>query len=301
MSKQTEGIVLIAFNKRGYSFAAVNLAMSIRTFDPKMQITLLTDDKALGYINNKLNNWTGLFNNIKIIPDKVLYGPRGIDPAKVKTHLYDLLPYHHNLYLDVDACALKSLQPLMEHLKAQKGYYLTDVRGTGKFGEKINYGIWAPHAKIWPFYGLKKDAVFPAIQSSFAYIRKTKACEGFFQKLVDNYEKDYPIKDLSMQWGGTMPDELLFSVTCAQKKLIPDAGVRPIFFGNVIDTIQPKELAARFYLLSIYGNGTGDTLTKLDYLEMYDRLMMKYYRDKGFEFRYKYPLIMQDKHANNRV
>lgn len=289
----SRGIVLFAFGKRGYHFAAYNLALSLKHFSPKVQIALFHHGDGFSQLHD-----LSLFDKVQKLPDHVVYSNGVLDPAKVKTHIYDFLPYDENLYLDVDACALKPVEPLMDILSKHKGFYLTDVLGRGRKGDDINYAIWSDHNTIWDFFGLKDDAVYPAIQSSYAYIKKTKTAEKFFAKVKKFYEKGFPLKKIAMRWGGTIPDELLFSGTCAKTGYDPGGGVRPIFFGWKLMKESLTQIESAYYFTAIYGNGKGKTLTKRKYLEWYDRLLDVIARRMG-RSRFKHHDIMRDKHANN--
>ena len=44
-------ILLIAFGKRGYAYAAYNLAFSLKHFSPALKITILTDGNIFTHLN----------------------------------------------------------------------------------------------------------------------------------------------------------------------------------------------------------------------------------------------------------
>ncbi len=287
------GVVLFAFGKRGYHFAAYNLAMSIKHFSPGVKIALFYHGDGFNQLPHH-----GFFDQVTELPFNAVHKNGVLDPAKVKTSIYDFLPYDENLYLDVDACALKPIEPLLDHLKKQRGFYLTDVVGQGVKGETINYAIWSDHNTIWKFFNLKPDSVYPAIQSSYAYIRKSKTAEKFFAKVKYFYEKGFPLNKLAMRWGGTVPDELLFSGTCAKMNIMPTGNISPIFFGWKLDKRGFTGIEAAYYFTAIYGNGQGKTLTKRRYLEWYDKIMENISKVVGSP-RFKHHYIMNDKHANN--
>ncbi len=286
-------IVLFSFGKQGYGFAAYNLATSIRSFS-NIPIILFTD----GNSTSSLSDYS-VFTKVIRMPREITTTNDKIDPAKVKVNVYHLiedLPYDEFLYLDVDALCLKKIDDMFESFQ-KGGFYQTDVVGRGSFGDKINYAIWAKQSDIWPFFDLKKEDVYPAIQSSYAYIRKGPEAKKFFNTVKSYFEKGFPVNKILMRWGGTIPDELIFSGTCAKMGISPDSPIRPIFFGWKYVKASYSELQEKYYLLSIYGNGTAKTLTKLRYWEWYDRLGNKLARKQGRPF-YKSVYIKRDKHAN---
>lgn len=289
---KTEGIVLVALGKRGYFFAAYNLAVSIKFFNKDIKIHLIHDGANIHQLGN-----TDCFDSQTLLGHDDCHNKLArLDPGKVKVNLYKWLPYYHNLYLDVDAICLKNLQPFIDKLKDETGAYFTDVRGIGGIDDVISYGIWAPNAKVWDFFDLKEDARFPAIQSSFAFIKKQKKAEMLFKRASKFYDMDFPLTDLSMQWGGTMPDELIFSAALAKENIQPKEGLRPIFFGKDVHPGGYSAIVSSYFLSSIYGNGKGKTLTKRMYIKWYDALMRKYTNGNHI---YKAMYIMPDKHVNS--
>jgi len=104
--------------------------------------------------------------------------------------------------------------------------------------------------------------------------------------------------DKIVTWGGTIPDELFYSATFAQMGIDPTIDIKPIFFGNYYAPESYTELAEKFYILSLYGNGVGRKETKQRYIDYYDRIMRVYCSNQGIAHDYKVPYIMTDKHLN---
>src|SRR3990172_3816152 len=120
----TKGIVLLAFGKRGYGFAAYNLAVSIRAFNNTIPITIYHDDIAFGQIEeHKLS----IFDKRIPIKRESLYNNGSFDPGYVKVNIYDLLPYDLTMYLDVDALCLKDIAPLFEQIEKKPNYFYTHI------------------------------------------------------------------------------------------------------------------------------------------------------------------------------
>ena len=285
----TKGIILLGFGKRGYSFAAYNMLKSIRYFNDNIPVTFVTDKECARHID------VSGFSKVKYLSEKEYITAGKIDPAKVKTNLYKYLDYDHNLYLDVDGVLLKDIEPLLDKCIDKEGYYFTDVIDSGKRNDVINYSVWASNENIWERFDLNEDSIYPAIQSSWAYIQKSKESRAFFKQVNTEFKKGFD-KPLKIQWGGTLPDELFFSAVCAKNDMIPRFDEYPIFFGN---KYRINESMDDFYVLSIYGNGGGRTLTKQVYIKMYDRKMQKYMRKWSKGHIYKSNYIMDDKHANH--
>ncbi len=288
---KTKGVVLLAFGKRGYAFAAYNLAFSIKHFNPDIPVALLHD----GVCNKELFNLKP-FDHVIEMPPECFFHEGKFMPAKVKVGLYEYLPFDGNLYLDVDAIALKDIQPLIDELHKSRKYYQTHVVDTGGKADKIKYSPWATNDTIWEFFKLKEAAKFPSIQSSFCYIKKSDTAAKFFEQVQDNFE--FPLTSLKEKWGGSLPDELIFSGTCAKKGLIPQANAENVlFFGDEHSPLSYSDIVNQHYILSLYGNAMGKTKTKIRYWEWYDRLMVVYTNGKHL---FKSNYIREDKWANQR-
>lgn len=287
---------MLVFGKRGYSFAAFNLAVSLKHYNPEIKIAVAHDS---GFKNHLMPGDLSIFDHLIEIPDDLIRNEKGkIDPGKIKCSMYEWAPFDENLYLDVDAIAVQDIQPLIDQLSAKEGYYFTDVLGMGKKDDKINYSIWANNEDIWEFFNLTEESNLVAIQSSFCYFKKNDEAKEFFDAVKANFERGFP-KDKALLWGGTIPDELIFSGTIAQFGIDPTANVSPIFFGNNLDVRTFQQIDKDHYLISMFGNGDGGkTLTKLRYIERYDKLMFRYCSERKMNHRYKIWYIMQDKHAN---
>lgn len=281
-----KGIVLLAFGRRGYLNMAHNLAMSIKFYNPAINITLFTE-------NNYDPIDKDLYDSVRELPNDMIYTAGvGIDPIKAKIGLYDILPYEYNLYLDVDALLLKDITPLLDTLIENKETFVTDIIDTGDINKSIQYSIWAKNEDIFKHFDLPKDAILPSTQTSWMYIKKCKDSKQIFETAKKYI--DFPKNRLTKKWGGTMPDELIFSGVLAKLKCIPKLNPNPIFFGNKLSEKTYTELREQYFILSLYGNGRGRTMTLKKYIDWYDSLLKtygnKYYYSKTF---------MQDKHVGN--
>lgn len=295
-----KGILLIAFGKAGYLRLAYNLAYSLKHFAPDLHITLITSDGIKGIQPHEF----GIFDRVKSITTEDYTTDGRIDPAKVKARMYHLGAefYDHFLYLDVDAVAVQDVTTLLDHCIKSGAGYLTEVIGKGGKDSNIPYSIWASNESIWHWFDLPADATLCGIQSSWAYFDKVKG-KSLGNAVWHYYGQKFPMSLLTHSWGGTLPDELLFQGAAARLGIDPTLhgfNKRPIFFGHSGST-QPATIKTNYLLLSCYGNSGSKSLTKLEYLELYDRLMRDYKRAKGEQHGYKLrEYCMGDKHANGR-
>lgn len=281
----TQGVMLICFGKRGYSYAAYNLALSIKYYNHKINITLYHDDQTLTHISNH-----DVFDQKILLSDDQIYRDGVIDPCYIKTHLYDFCPYDQTLYLDVDALCFKDLQPLFDELKDCN--YMVDVYDSHTIdkGRDFPSMIWAWCDDIWKHFNLNQDSILPATNSSIQFFRKGLECEKLWLQVDENYRNKIPLEKLRTNWGGTQPDELYLNVAMAQLgwKQYP----RYIFLGDKHSKLSLLEIESQFYILSIYG---GRGYTKLVYIEWYERLCQR-----KFKTPYKVQNIIADKHCNTK-
>lgn len=293
---------MLAFGKRGYGFAAYNLAVSIRAFNTTIPITIYHDDIAFGQIEaEKLT----IFDKMLPIPPELLYNNGKFDPGYTKVNLYDLYPYDLNLYLDVDALCLKDIEPLFEIIESKvKGdnYFYTHIIAEHKISEGRDFKAmqWAWADDIWSHFKLKQDDVFYATNSSYQIVKKGKPAKRFYDQIKKNYAHPIPTDKLRMKWGGGQPDELYMNAALCQLKVPAQMDTDVMFFGGDVSHTF-TDIENKFYFLSLYGAGASNvSTTRLKYREWYDRLLFAHYRKRGEGHIYKSQYIMAEKWANKR-
>ncbi|MHA1288573.1 hypothetical protein DRO66_00280 [Candidatus Bathyarchaeota archaeon] len=281
----SKGIVLFAFGEPAYYNMAFNMALSIKATS-NLKVALVHDlDRRKSYPMPQ--------DRFKVFDKMVPLKKKHTDAGQIKCHMYEYMQYDDNLYLDVDGCVLKDIEPLLDELAAEDGYFYTQVNGSGGKSEVIPYSIWAKNSDIWEFFELEEDAIQPAIQSSYMFIRKCAEAKPFFTAVAKNFNKGFPHEKIMLRWGGSVPDELIYSGTLAQFKLDASGG-RHVFFGWK-NKESVSEVFENFYALALYG---GRNLVKLKYKEMYDRYMHKTCKKMGQPWIYKANAMLKKKHAN---
>lgn len=288
MEHKTKGILLSAFGRVGYIYAAFNMCVSIKRHNKDIKVALAFDREIFKYLDPRKIE---LFDDLIEIPKEQFTSKDGnklgIDPAKYKTSIYKYLPYDETLILDVDGCALQDLQPLIDLLSSQSGSIYTDTTGYGKVD------VWASMEYMKEVFEVD---VIHSIQSSWMYVKKP--LKEFFDSVENNLSKID--KNKINLWGNTIPDELVYQGTFAQYSIDPSVDIKPILFGNYYDNRTFSELEKEYYILSLYGNGLGRKETKQRYIDFYDRIMRNNCLDLGYDHDYKSGYIMQDKHLNFR-
>ena len=285
---KTKGIVLQSFGRYGYHFAAVNLAASIKSHNPDINITWFRSPAEVEYLRGDTPNF---FDDIKDIDYE-----NHKTPAWAKIDVLSRLPYDYNLILDVDALAMKDLEPMIDGFIKSKSHFLTSIQGVGKYGDDIPYDLWANHKDSYPFFGLKKTDKWITTQTSWMFAVKGKKAEGIHKELVAFYDKEFPIAKLKNNWGKHLPDELLFSGVLSRIKHTQSIA-EPMFFGS---KIMELSMLKDFYIMSLYGVGVGNTSTRLIYWDYYDREMRNIMQQHNYRHVYKGSYIQEHKIANHR-
>jgi hypothetical protein len=302
----SKGVVLLAFGKVQYYWAAYNLAFSIKKHSPNVNITVLFDDpsKAISQCHDLMN----YVNHIGHIAADDIYTNKKLDPGKVKVNLYKYLPYDCNLYLDVDAIALKDIQPMIDELSQSGKDYISHCVGyhTIDKGRDFKEMQWAWADRMWEHFNLLPSYVMPAINSSMQWIVKGSQTEAIYRTAKDLYfNNPIEIKDLRMKWGGGQPDELYMNVALAIHGIDPalkaytkNSGSE----GGMIHFAMQRGLSYQdiinnYYLQSYYG---GAGFTPRFYIDWLDRMLNVDFKAIGSRHIYLISRITENKYADGK-
>lgn len=282
------GVLLIAYGKRGYGFAAYNLAFSIKYFNPSIHITLWCEQSTVDQISSEM------FDDVVVMPDSWYKDGHHYNPAKAKIHVVGHAPYDQTLYIDVDTMCTKDLDPLINQLSSSKSEVIVDVFGSGKKGDDIPYDVWAKHEDSFPFFALEETDTWYTTNTSWFFVRRGKSSREHYNMLRYFHDKRFPLNKLKNKWGKYLPDELLFSGVLS--RLGGCDVVKPMYFCN--DYITGTEAMSKYYFLSMYGNGNGRTLVKPHWWDFIDATLKNMYADRGMKHKYKVSYVQEDKHLN---
>lgn len=284
-----KGILLIAYGKRGYGFAAYNLAFSIKYYNPNIRISILYEKSTLSQVPHDV------FDKMIEMPES-LYKTNGFyDPAKAKINALNNLPYDNTLYLDVDAFCCRNIEPLFDQFEND---FVVDIFGSGNKCDEIPYDVWANHEDSFPFFGLENDVTWYTTNTSWFFAKKkSKKVKDLYKMLKFYLSKNFPRQKLKNKWGVYFPDELLFS-GCISKIGEDQQILKPMYFCN--DYRSGTEITNEFFLLSMYGNGKGSTLVKPHWFDFIDKSLKIMFDLRGMKHNFKVSYIQEDKHLNNR-
>ena len=300
------GVVLLAFGKIQYYWATYNLAFSIKKHSPNVSITLLFDDmlKAVSQCPDMMK----YADSIGEIDAADIYTNKKLDPGKVKVNLYKYLPYDRNLYLDVDAIALKDIQPMIDELAQSGKDYISHCVGyhTIDKGRDFKEMQWAWADKMWAHFNLLESYVMPAINSSMQWIVKGSKTEAIYRTAKDLYfNHPMDVKDLRQKWGGGQPDELYMNVALAIHGIDPALKHYDKIKGSeggmihfaMTRWLTYQEVTENYYLQSYYG---GAGFTPRFYVDWLDRMLNADHKAIGKRHIYQISRIAENKYADGK-
>ncbi len=284
-------IVLLAIGKRGYGYAAHNLALSLRHYGCSYPVILYAQPETIDCVDHSV------FDKIVILNEKYYTWNGNFAPAYGKINAFAEMPTKHVLYIDVDSLCLKNIDPLIEQLKQGDREFSTIWMGEGHFGDSISYDAWSKHDYAFNFFDLDKNTKWITVQSSLAYFRNSEKTRELMNALKYYYQKGYSFEGLKEAWGKKyLPDELFLSGVISKYGLdirMPEA----MFFAgrnNPDVTKDYKDIVDKYYFLAMYGGGGIRALTLPRYQDWYSAMgrVMSKQMGKIF-FNHKY--IMNDK------
>ena len=271
-----QGVIILSLKKSAYSLAAFNLALSIKYFNPNINITLVSDGEHRKHYQPQ---HYAVFDWIKDIDECHYVDFDGtFQPALAKININKYSSYNGTLYIDADSICFQDLQPLFDTLKGNsfKGNIVKD------------YTQWTSAINFREFFGFDYGKV---INSSWFYFEDSKV----FDKANEFYSKGFKKENINPKWGNTFPDELFFNASLIALNIDCSIDFDLMFYGNLIDNRETTEIVKTHYLMTLYGNRK---TTRLIYLDYYDRLMNKICISFGFNHKYKVDSIMNGKHVN---
>lgn len=273
-----QGVIILSLKKPAYSLGAFNLALSIKHFNPSINITLVSDGEHKRHYRPE--HYT-VFDQIKDINlCDYIDSDGSFQPALAKININKYSDYKQTLYIDADSLVLQDLQPLFDKLKGNK-FKSNVIDG---------YTQWTDSETFKSFFGADFGKT---INSSWFYFEDKKV----FDQANKYYSKGFSIDKISPKWGGTFPDEMFFNASLTKLKIDPKVDYDVMFFGNAIDKRTYSEIEKDFFGFTLYG---GQRTVRDIYIVWYDKLCFKFCKNKGIEHRFKAHGILTGKHVQNK-
>lgn len=291
-----KGILLIALGHANYGKQAAALAASIRVMDSQIPIVVFTDGTSLNHLREGERK---LFTDIRILPGEYYQEGSRNNYFRPKIHLYDITPFEHTLFMDVDTCWMKRPPSLLfkelEKVKftgVNEGYW--DVK-TGSFNCNTNYTFWAEPADILEAYKDNKKFMggkMHQIRTEFLYFKKCEANEKYFSLVKELYVKPGVKMELI---GQRIPDEFAFNMaSCLLAHYPHKSGYDPIYWDY---THAKRKLTRNEKLNNFYAYSIGGNVTSRPQREIYNAVVKQAYRNLGLLYPFQLSDITDKKRA----
>jgi len=197
-----QGYIVLACDKDIFRDMAVNLAYSLRVFDPERSI-------ALAYNNISITDECKLLFD-HLIPIDSLDGFVG---SMNKLRLYETSPYDKTMYLDADMLLMRP--NIRAYWKALNGNYFSMT------GDKRISGRWYKKdiAKIVREF---KIPYLVCMNSGVFYFERSRKAEQFFERAHDilKYHRE-SLSIIHNNRSGQYADEPILGVAMGEEKITP--------------------------------------------------------------------------------
>lgn len=247
------GIIIIATGHANYGNMAYNLALSIKSIEPEVEIAVVYSDAGLSHLNTSQQE---IFNYKIELPTEYRTG------FGVKLHLDQLTPFNKTLYLDADMLWLgKKPSELFEQLN---GVGFTIITEGNSDTPNNKYYFWAEPSEIKTAYNVK-------------LIWQTRSEVMYFEKGTKVFKKAREISPESKlktirRFGEFMPDELYFNISMALLGVDPHkANWMPGYWNRLHGEVMPNlSVLFREYFLLSFGSNAASPIMK----RAYDNVMI---------------------------
>lgn len=288
----SKGILIPFFHKRGYPFAAFNLALTIKHFNPEIKIAGYHDAS----INHLHENDSEIFDVLIQMKDEDKYVGGSFNPARLKLSLYDITPFDETIILDADCLAIADIGTIFDECAKQGGYYYSHIKEQYNYDDERENALmdWAYMDDIYSHFKLRTSLTLPITNSSFQYVRKCKEAKELFEQANKNLDNPIPLDKLKHTWGNGQPDELYMNVAMCQKGVTGELEKPVMHLCNKIDQRPFHQIAKDTPLLSFLG---GKNFCRPQFTEYYDKLLIDISNKNGVRHKYKWTFIEADKHS----
>lgn len=252
----TRGIFILALGHPFYGRMAFNLAVSLKTIDPEIQIAVgINGDSLKELFRYDLYKY---FDRIVTVPAEMTTRRGHTEYLRAKLAILDLTPWENTLYLDADTIWLKGRTPsqLMDELA--KVPLAIQNRGCQDLKKPLNNGalLWTSATEIRDAYGFKSGKLF-SLYSECMWIKKTEENRALFKQALECYD-DLLVEH--KEFAGGVPDELPLAIAMVITGTYPHKeNWIPVYWEHLERRRlydDQEKLKAEFFAFSIGGKVT---------------------------------------------
>lgn len=269
------GVIIIALGYKLYGSCAFNLAISLKAYDPNVNITLLHDDASISHLEEKEKK---VFDNLIFVPAEA-YTIDGIKQYQyLKVCVDQYTPYEFTTVIDADTIWFpekKFSSFLGEKINTDfwigcNGFY--DIKT--KLNYALDYTYWGKPKEIAKHYNLTGE-LLQTVSGMFYFAKG-----DFSKKLFELARKIYLEPSPNDPWANGKPDEFCFNVALnmlgyTQKR---EMG----FYFDKVDKALPYEKIYTDYWCLANGGARCPQFV----IHLYNKLVKKYVVRMGFKNLY---------------
>lgn len=273
------GIVIIALGYELYGSCAYNLALTIKAYDPLINICIIHDNNAIKHLTpQELSFFDKLIEADK--NDYTIRGKKEYQRLKVCVDIYS--PYDLTLYMDADNAWFPGKKVSWffgellgrEFVIGQNGYYDIALKKISR----LNYTFWAADSEpetMVKYHELTNN--IPQTVSGLFAFKKSSATKKIFEEARKVYDDP---KAPCMPWAGGKPDEYCFNVALS-KAGFQQEDKHIFFFKNINGSLRENEVYQYYW-----GIATGGTPVPKEVATLYNRIVNKCSHKLGIESRH---------------
>lgn len=266
------GIVIIALGYNLYGSCAFNLAMSLKAYEPKVNITLLHDNEAISHLDTREKN---LFDNLIFIPED-LYTIQGQKQYQyIKLCVDKFTPYEHTVVIDADTIWFpdkkiswfigeKSNDPFWINVN---GYF--DAKT--KTDYSVNYTYWAKPKDIIKFHKLEGN-LLQCVSGMFSFVKG-----DYSDKIFELARQVYNEPSINKEWANGKPDEYCFNIALNKVGHWQEREIA-VYFDKASGVLPYEKIYSDFWCLANGGSKCPQFVVQL-----YNRLVKKYAIRMGYK------------------
>lgn len=248
------GVVLLSVGNPTYALWAHNMAVTVRVMSPDLPIHVVTD----GNFPFEPYHADIVDKVIQMDSKDYMNGGR-LYPAKAKLSLYKYSEFTETIYLDVDGCCIKDLNPLFDRCEEKGLPFQVQVNGVStKEFDNLDASLWVKPKQIFEKYDVPEDAQLPGTNSSFWYFKKSREAAKLFRQALKNLSNPFSIGELRYKWGhsNTQPDELYMNIALGQLGIMPN--IEPVLYlrkrGEAGRPSGLDEIQKNYYIIGCWGD-----------------------------------------------
>lgn len=260
------GITLIALGYEVYGTYALNMALSLKAYDPHIRVCILYEPRAIAHLTpHELT----FFDEKIVLPESeyTINGKRYYHRSKVIVNKYT--PWDFTMYMDVDNIWLPDIKPSWllgeclhhEFRIGMAGHYNV------KTDTKINagYTYWCEPREACKYWGIKN--VMPNTISGFYSFHKAGISQELFSEAAKVYDD---MKAPFYDWNGGKADEYCFNVAMGRLNMVQPP-FHVFYFHKTNGHLEANEIYENFW-----GIATGGATVPENLIILYNKCVEKY-------------------------